>query len=141
MSNKNTREINWTFTRCLQKIIHVQRKPECLVTQREGLTLFGSQRVFSVQGAPSPPLPGDLTCQAVCSLICACSKGWEVTLHSFFLHACCVLRSLIRLAFLPVPPSVRARQSTVNATANLSQSVTLICDADGFPEPTMSWTK
>ncbi|XP_019366289.1 PREDICTED: neural cell adhesion molecule 1 isoform X2 [Gavialis gangeticus] len=40
-----------------------------------------------------------------------------------------------------VPPSVRARQSTVNATANLSQSVTLICDADGFPEPTMSWTK
>ncbi|XP_064380290.1 neural cell adhesion molecule 1 isoform X2 [Dromaius novaehollandiae] len=40
-----------------------------------------------------------------------------------------------------VPPSVRARQSTMNATANLSQSVTLACDADGFPEPTMSWTK
>ncbi|NWR24142.1 NCAM1 protein, partial [Emberiza fucata] len=41
----------------------------------------------------------------------------------------------------PVPPSVRARQSTMNATANLSQSVTLACDADGFPEPTVSWTK
>uniref|UniRef100_A0A8C3NZ39 Neural cell adhesion molecule 1 n=1 Tax=Cyanoderma ruficeps TaxID=181631 RepID=A0A8C3NZ39_9PASS len=40
-----------------------------------------------------------------------------------------------------VPPSVRARQSTVNATANLSQSVTLACDADGFPEPTVTWTK
>ncbi|XP_067421681.1 neural cell adhesion molecule 1 isoform X2 [Emydura macquarii macquarii] len=40
-----------------------------------------------------------------------------------------------------VPPSVHARQSTMNATASLSQSVTLVCDADGFPEPTMSWTK
>ncbi|KAJ6653984.1 hypothetical protein lerEdw1_007616 [Lerista edwardsae] len=40
-----------------------------------------------------------------------------------------------------VPPTVRSRQSTVNATANLSPSVTLVCDADGFPEPTISWTK
>ncbi|KAM9113880.1 neural cell adhesion molecule 1 isoform 2-T2 [Pangshura tecta] len=40
-----------------------------------------------------------------------------------------------------VPPSVRARQNTMNATANLSQSVTLVCDADGFPEPAMSWMK
>ncbi|KFO99785.1 Neural cell adhesion molecule 1, partial [Calypte anna] len=40
-----------------------------------------------------------------------------------------------------VPPSVRARQTTMNATANLSQSVTLACDADGFPEPTVTWTK
>ncbi|XP_009082990.1 PREDICTED: neural cell adhesion molecule 1, partial [Acanthisitta chloris] len=40
-----------------------------------------------------------------------------------------------------VPPSVRARQSSMNATANLSQSVTLACDADGFPEPTVTWTK
>ncbi|XP_058542719.1 neural cell adhesion molecule 1 isoform X4 [Neofelis nebulosa] len=40
-----------------------------------------------------------------------------------------------------VPPTVQARQSIVNATANLGQSVTLICDAEGFPEPTMSWTK
>ncbi|XP_051053350.1 neural cell adhesion molecule 1 isoform X11 [Phodopus roborovskii] len=40
-----------------------------------------------------------------------------------------------------VPPTVQARQSIVNATANLGQSVTLVCDADGFPEPSMSWTK
>ncbi|XP_056365623.1 neural cell adhesion molecule 1 isoform X3 [Oenanthe melanoleuca] len=40
-----------------------------------------------------------------------------------------------------VPPSVRARQSSMNATASLSQSVTLACDADGFPEPTVTWTK
>uniref|UniRef100_A0A8C0N1P8 Neural cell adhesion molecule 1 n=1 Tax=Canis lupus familiaris TaxID=9615 RepID=A0A8C0N1P8_CANLF len=40
-----------------------------------------------------------------------------------------------------VPPTVQARQSIVNATANLGQSVTLVCDAKGFPEPTMSWTK
>ncbi|XP_029812429.1 neural cell adhesion molecule 1 isoform X7 [Suricata suricatta] len=40
-----------------------------------------------------------------------------------------------------VPPTVQARQSIVNATANLDQSVTLVCDAEGFPEPTMSWTK
>nr|XP_012616583.1 neural cell adhesion molecule 1 isoform X18 [Microcebus murinus] len=40
-----------------------------------------------------------------------------------------------------VPPTVQARQNIVNATANLGQSVTLVCDADGFPEPTMSWTK
>lgn len=40
-----------------------------------------------------------------------------------------------------VPPTVQARQTSVNATANLGQSVTLVCDAEGFPEPTMSWTK
>ncbi|XP_061448225.1 neural cell adhesion molecule 1 isoform X1 [Rhineura floridana] len=40
-----------------------------------------------------------------------------------------------------VPPTVRSKQGTVNATANLSQSVKLVCDADGFPEPTISWTK
>ncbi|KAF7236918.1 Neural cell adhesion molecule 1 [Varanus komodoensis] len=40
-----------------------------------------------------------------------------------------------------VPPTVRSRQGTVNATANLSQSVKLVCDADGYPEPTISWTK
>ncbi|XP_049634630.1 neural cell adhesion molecule 1 isoform X10 [Suncus etruscus] len=40
-----------------------------------------------------------------------------------------------------VPPTVQARQTVVNATANLGQSVTLVCDAEGFPEPTMSWTK
>ncbi|KAM9658759.1 neural cell adhesion molecule 1 isoform 7-T7 [Trichechus inunguis] len=40
-----------------------------------------------------------------------------------------------------VPPTVQARQNIVNATANLGQSVTLVCDAEGFPEPAMSWTK
>nr|XP_060643045.1 neural cell adhesion molecule 1 isoform X20 [Anolis sagrei ordinatus] len=40
-----------------------------------------------------------------------------------------------------VPPTVRSRQSNVNATASLSQSVKLVCDAEGFPEPTISWTK
>ncbi|XP_060106556.1 neural cell adhesion molecule 1 isoform X2 [Heteronotia binoei] len=40
-----------------------------------------------------------------------------------------------------VPPTVHTRQSTVNATANLGQSVTLVCEADGFPEPIISWTK
>ncbi|XP_039206468.1 neural cell adhesion molecule 1 isoform X13 [Crotalus tigris] len=40
-----------------------------------------------------------------------------------------------------VPPTVRSRQGTVNATANLSQSVKLVCEADGFPEPIISWTK
>ncbi|MEE6484707.1 hypothetical protein FKM82_013982 [Ascaphus truei] len=40
-----------------------------------------------------------------------------------------------------VPPTVRARQITVNATANLEESVLLSCDADGFPEPEISWTK
>ncbi|KAM9299588.1 neural cell adhesion molecule 1 isoform 3-T3 [Gastrophryne carolinensis] len=40
-----------------------------------------------------------------------------------------------------VPPTVRARQEIVNATANLGESVTLSCEADGFPEPEISWTK
>lgn len=40
-----------------------------------------------------------------------------------------------------VPPTVEARQPTVNATANLGESVTLGCFADGFPEPEISWTK
>ncbi|XP_063291806.1 neural cell adhesion molecule 1 isoform X3 [Pelobates fuscus] len=40
-----------------------------------------------------------------------------------------------------VPPSVRARQLEINATANMGESVTLGCDADGFPEPEIIWTK
>uniref|UniRef100_A0A4W5LWA5 Neural cell adhesion molecule 1a n=1 Tax=Hucho hucho TaxID=62062 RepID=A0A4W5LWA5_9TELE len=35
-----------------------------------------------------------------------------------------------------VLPSIRTRQSEVNATADINQSVMLACDADGFPEPT-----
>nr|BAA24032.1 NCAM-180 [Cynops pyrrhogaster] len=40
-----------------------------------------------------------------------------------------------------VAPSVRARQTTVNATANLGEAAVLACDADGFPDPEISWTK
>uniref|UniRef100_A0A8C8H8B4 Neural cell adhesion molecule 1 n=1 Tax=Oncorhynchus tshawytscha TaxID=74940 RepID=A0A8C8H8B4_ONCTS len=38
-----------------------------------------------------------------------------------------------------VLPSIRTRQSEVNATADINQSVMLACDADGFPEPTVTW--
>ncbi|KAJ7996950.1 hypothetical protein DPEC_G00223840 [Dallia pectoralis] len=40
-----------------------------------------------------------------------------------------------------VLPSIRTRQSAVNATADILQSVTLACDADGFPEPTVTWAR
>ncbi|XP_073441408.1 neural cell adhesion molecule 1 isoform X2 [Dendrobates tinctorius] len=40
-----------------------------------------------------------------------------------------------------VPPTVRARQVDVNATASMGESVTVSCEADGFPEPEISWTK
>ncbi|XP_030010027.1 neural cell adhesion molecule 1a isoform X18 [Sphaeramia orbicularis] len=39
-----------------------------------------------------------------------------------------------------VLPSIRARQSDVNATADNGSSALLACDADGFPEPTVTWT-
>ncbi|CAJ1063358.1 neural cell adhesion molecule 1a isoform X11 [Xyrichtys novacula] len=38
-----------------------------------------------------------------------------------------------------VLPTIRARQSDVNATADISTSALLACDADGFPEPTVTW--
>ncbi|XP_041030057.1 neural cell adhesion molecule 1-like isoform X4 [Carcharodon carcharias] len=40
-----------------------------------------------------------------------------------------------------VPPSIRARDIVVNATAHSGQSVTLACDADGFPEPQVTWKR
>ncbi|XP_030076385.1 neural cell adhesion molecule 1 isoform X6 [Microcaecilia unicolor] len=40
-----------------------------------------------------------------------------------------------------VPPTILARQSIVNSTAGLGESVVLSCDADGYPEPEISWTK
>eukprot|EP00079_Xenopus_tropicalis_P037676 XP_017951447.1 PREDICTED: neural cell adhesion molecule 1 isoform X2 [Xenopus tropicalis] len=40
-----------------------------------------------------------------------------------------------------VPPTVQARQIRVNATANMDESVVLSCDADGFPDPEISWLK
>ncbi|XP_071362531.1 neural cell adhesion molecule 1a isoform X15 [Trachinotus anak] len=38
-----------------------------------------------------------------------------------------------------VLPTIRARQSEVNATADVGSSALLACDADGFPEPTVTW--
>lgn len=41
----------------------------------------------------------------------------------------------------PVFPSVRVRQSEVNATADLGASTVLACDADGFPDPVITWAQ
>ncbi|XP_059208136.1 neural cell adhesion molecule 1a isoform X2 [Centropristis striata] len=38
-----------------------------------------------------------------------------------------------------VLPTIRARQSEVNSTADIGSSALLACDADGFPEPTVTW--
>ncbi|XP_032389071.1 neural cell adhesion molecule 1 isoform X26 [Etheostoma spectabile] len=38
-----------------------------------------------------------------------------------------------------VLPTIRARLSEVNATADIGRSALLACDADGFPEPTVTW--
>lgn len=40
-----------------------------------------------------------------------------------------------------VLPTIRARQSEVNATADVGSSALLACDADGFPEPTVTWAQ
>ncbi|XP_047235178.1 neural cell adhesion molecule 1a isoform X20 [Girardinichthys multiradiatus] len=39
-----------------------------------------------------------------------------------------------------VLPTIRARKSEVNATADIGESALLACDADGYPEPTVTWT-
>ncbi|XP_049598587.1 neural cell adhesion molecule 1a isoform X7 [Syngnathus scovelli] len=38
-----------------------------------------------------------------------------------------------------VLPTIRARQSEVNGTADMGGSILLACDADGYPEPTVTW--
>lgn len=43
------------------------------------------------------------------------------------------------LFFYLVLPTIRARQSDVNATAEVGSSAMLACDADGFPEPMVTW--
>ncbi|XP_062393485.1 neural cell adhesion molecule 1-like, partial [Sardina pilchardus] len=40
-----------------------------------------------------------------------------------------------------VEPTIRTRQKELNATADIAQSTTLACDADGFPEPTVTWAR
>lgn len=48
-------------------------------------------------------------------------------------------RSFDRRVSLSVLPTIRARQADVNATADIGSSALLACDADGFPEPTVTW--
>ncbi|XP_061155440.1 neural cell adhesion molecule 1a isoform X7 [Syngnathus typhle] len=38
-----------------------------------------------------------------------------------------------------VLPTIRARQSEVNGTADMGGSILLACDADGYPEPIVTW--
>lgn len=40
---------------------------------------------------------------------------------------------------LLVLPTIRARQTEINATAEVGNSAMLACDADGFPEPIVTW--
>ncbi|XP_051521717.1 neural cell adhesion molecule 1-like isoform X8 [Myxocyprinus asiaticus] len=40
-----------------------------------------------------------------------------------------------------VLPTIRIRQAETNATADIGYSAMLACDADGFPEPMVTWTK
>ncbi|XP_076139242.1 neural cell adhesion molecule 1-like [Alosa pseudoharengus] len=44
-------------------------------------------------------------------------------------------------AVINVLPSIRTRQTELNATADIGQSITLACDADGFPEPAVTWAR
>ncbi|KAJ8280630.1 hypothetical protein GJAV_G00057080, partial [Gymnothorax javanicus] len=40
-----------------------------------------------------------------------------------------------------VQPTIRVRHAEVNATAGDGQAVMLVCDVDGYPEPTVTWTR
>ncbi|XP_028825658.1 neural cell adhesion molecule 1b isoform X8 [Denticeps clupeoides] len=40
-----------------------------------------------------------------------------------------------------VAPSIRIRVSEVNSTADMGHSTMLACDPDGYPEPTVTWTR
>ncbi|XP_051959784.1 neural cell adhesion molecule 1-like isoform X2 [Xyrauchen texanus] len=45
------------------------------------------------------------------------------------------------MVIVNVVPSIRTRYTEFNATANISQAVTLACHADGYPEPTVTWAR
>ncbi|KAJ8347525.1 hypothetical protein SKAU_G00261140 [Synaphobranchus kaupii] len=45
------------------------------------------------------------------------------------------------MVIVNVRPSIRPRQSELNATADIGQSMMLACDADGFPEPNVTWAR
>lgn len=45
------------------------------------------------------------------------------------------------LPCVSVFPTVRVRQSEVNATADIGSSTMLACDADGFPDPVVTWAQ
>ncbi|XP_029107399.1 neural cell adhesion molecule 1a isoform X4 [Scleropages formosus] len=40
-----------------------------------------------------------------------------------------------------VLPTIRTRHAELNATADIGQSVMLACDADGYPEPRVTWAR
>uniref|UniRef100_A0A8C1Q7Y3 Neural cell adhesion molecule 1a n=1 Tax=Cyprinus carpio TaxID=7962 RepID=A0A8C1Q7Y3_CYPCA len=62
--------------------------------------------------------------------------GLSVSLKSQDLPECSFRFSLL----LPVLPTIRKRYSELNATADINQVMTLTCYADGYPEPSVTWT-
>lgn len=52
------------------------------------------------------------------------------------------VRYIIYLPFcFSVLPTIRVWQSEVNATADVGQPAMLTCAVDGYPEPTVTWTR
>lgn len=52
-----------------------------------------------------------------------------------------IARLTCLFVFFSVLPTIRARKSDVNATADIGGFALLACDADGFPEPTVTWAQ
>lgn len=48
---------------------------------------------------------------------------------------------LLCLFFLPVPPNIREDGHRANVSGMAGQSLTLECDANGFPAPEIVWLK
>lgn len=47
--------------------------------------------------------------------------------------------SFFLILLLLVLPTIRARQTEINSTGEVGNSAMLACDADGFPEPMVTW--